>query len=89
LASAKHDVHLATEDDLRRDFPEFELGAAPPVGGGRPDPVIIERRLVGRESLVLEAGSHEESSRIAVDDFVRIAGAQPADICEDYPATSS
>jgi Ala-tRNA(Pro) deacylase len=83
LGVGKHDVHLATEDDLRRDFPEFELGAAPPVGGGRPDPVVIERRLVGRESLVLEAGSHEESIRVAADDFVRFAGAQPADICED------
>jgi len=43
----------------------------------------IERRLAGRESLVLEAGSHEESIRIAANDFVRIAGAQPADIRED------
>jgi len=32
---------------------------------------------------VLEAGSHEESIRIAANDFVRIAGAQPTDICED------
>ncbi len=83
LGVGKHDVRLATEDDLRRDFPEFELGAAPPVGGGRRDPVVIESRLVGRESLVLEAGSHQESIRIAADDFVRIAGAQPAGICED------
>jgi hypothetical protein len=32
---------------------------------------------------VLDAGSHEESSRIAANDFVRIAGAQPTDTCED------
>jgi prolyl-tRNA editing enzyme YbaK/EbsC (Cys-tRNA(Pro) deacylase) len=38
---------------------------------------------VGRESLVLEAGSQEESIRIAADDFVRIAGAQPTDTRED------
>lgn len=82
LGVGKHDVRLATEDDLRRDFPDFELGAAPPVGGGRRDPVVIESRLVQRESLVLEAGLHKESIRIAADDLVRIADARPADICE-------
>ena len=83
LGAGKHKVDLATEDDLRRDFPEFELGAVPPVGGGRRDPVVIDSRLAGRESLVLEAGSYEESIRIAADDLVRAGGAQLADICED------
>jgi Ala-tRNA(Pro) deacylase len=83
LGAGKHKVHLATEDDLGRDFPEFELGAVPPVGGSRRDPVIVDNRLLGRASLVLEAGSHEESVRIAADDLVRVAGAQLADICED------
>jgi len=83
LGVGKHDVHLATEEDLGRDFAEFELGAVPPVGGGRRDPVVVESRLGRRESLVLEAGSHEESIRIASDDLVRITGAQLANICED------
>jgi Ala-tRNA(Pro) deacylase len=83
LGARKHEIHLATEEDLRRDFPEFELGAVPPVGGSRPDLVIVDKRLAGRESLVLEAGSHEESVRIAAEDLVRIAGAQLADICEN------
>jgi Ala-tRNA(Pro) deacylase len=26
-------IHLATEDDLAREYPEFELGAVAPVGG--------------------------------------------------------
>jgi len=83
LGAGKHRVHLATEDDLRRDFPEFELGAVPPVGGGRRDPIVIDNRLAGRASVVLEAGSHEESIRLAADDLVRAGGGQLADICED------
>jgi Ala-tRNA(Pro) deacylase len=79
----KHKVHLASEDDLGRDFPEFDLGAVPPVGGGRRDPVVVDSRLAKRESLVLEAGSHEESLRIAAADLIRVADAQVADICED------
>src|SRR5712691_12403025 len=38
----KHDVHLASESDLARDYPEFELGAVPPVGGARRDPVVLD-----------------------------------------------
>jgi hypothetical protein len=67
-----------------RDFAKRELHFDTPHGSRR-----HRKATRGRESLVLEAGSHEESIRIAADDFVRIAGAQPADICEDYPATSS
>jgi Ala-tRNA(Pro) deacylase len=80
--SKKH-VHLAAEDDLRRDYPDFELGAVPPVGGARRDAVIVDSRVAARETIVLEAGSHEQSVRIAAADLVRAAGAEVADICKD------
>lgn len=83
LGEGKKEVQLASEEDLARDYGEFELGAVPPVGGSRSDPVVIDRQLAGRESLVLEAGSHDESIRIARVDLVRVTGAQIADISED------
>jgi Ala-tRNA(Pro) deacylase len=79
----KKDVHLAAEDDLRRDYPDFELGAVPPVGGARRDEVIVDSRVAARESVVLEAGSHEQSVRIAAADLVRAAAAEVADICRE------
>jgi Ala-tRNA(Pro) deacylase len=82
LGGNKHDVRLASEEDLGRDFPEFELGAVPPVGGGRRDPVVVDSRVAEREALVLEAGSHEESVRLATDDLIRLAHAQVADVSE-------
>jgi prolyl-tRNA editing enzyme YbaK/EbsC (Cys-tRNA(Pro) deacylase) len=82
IGVGRHKVHLATEDDLRRDFPEFELGAVPPFGGQR-NPVVVDERVAGRASVVLEAGSHDESVRIAAADLVRATGAQVADISED------
>ena len=78
----KHKVHLATEEDLRRDYPEFELGAVPPVGG-RSDPVIIDPKIAERESVVIEAGSHDESLRIAAADLLEVTGAAVTDISED------
>ncbi len=75
----RHTVHLATEDDLRRDYPEFELGAVPPVGG-RSDPVVVDPKVADRESVVIEAGSHDESLRLTAADLVHIAGAAVTDI---------
>lgn len=62
---------------------QYELLPHGRIGGGRRDPVVVDIRLVGRESRVFEAGSHEESIRIAPADVVRTAGAQTADIRAD------
>jgi Cys-tRNA(Pro) deacylase len=77
-------VHLATEDDLARDYSDFELGAVPPFGGPK-DRVIIDERLSARDSVVLEAGSHETSVRLKVADLVRLTGAKVADITREEP----
>ena len=79
----RHAVHLASEDDLRRDYPEFDLGAVPPVGGSRRDPVVVDLQLADRDSVVIEAGSHDESLRLAPTDIVHVAGAAVASISED------
>ena len=79
----KKTVHLASEEDLARDYPEFDLGAVPPIGGARHDPVVVDSRLAERESVVLEAGSHEESVRVPTGDLLRVTEAEVADICMD------
>ena len=78
-------VHLASEDDLARDYPDFELGAVPPFGG-REDHVIVDERLAGRDSVVLEAGTHERSVRLKAADLVRLTRAQVADIRREEPS---
>jgi Ala-tRNA(Pro) deacylase len=82
LGGGKH-VHLATEEELARDYPEFDLGAIPPFAGHRRDPVLVDRRLAERESLVLEAGSRTESVRMQTGDLVRLTEAEVVDICQD------
>ena len=77
-------VHLASEDDLARDYPDFELGAVPPFGGPE-DRVVVDERLAGRDSVVLEAGTHERSVRLKAADLVRLTRAQVADIRREEP----
>jgi Ala-tRNA(Pro) deacylase len=80
---SRKDVHLASEDALRRDYPEFDLGAVPPMGGAHGDRVVVDRRLAELDDVVLEAGSHEESIRLPTDALIRVTKAQVADICAD------
>jgi Ala-tRNA(Pro) deacylase len=78
-------IHLASEEDLERDYPDFELGAVPPFGGAG-ERVLVDTRLADRETVVLEAGSHEQSLRIRTADLLRLTKAEIADIAEEYGA---
>lgn len=76
-------VHLLSEDALARDYKDFELGAVPPLGGKSKDRVLVDTKLAERDSIVIEAGSHDESVRLRTADLIRVTEAQVADICRE------
>ena len=84
LGVAGKKVQLASEEELARDYPEFELGAVPPFGG-RERPVIVDERVASRDSVVLEAGSHKRSVRLKAADLVRLTSADVVDITREEP----
>jgi prolyl-tRNA editing enzyme YbaK/EbsC (Cys-tRNA(Pro) deacylase) len=45
----------------------------------------VDERLGARDSVVLEAGSHETSIRLKASDLVRLTEAQVADITREEP----
>jgi Ala-tRNA(Pro) deacylase len=49
-------VHLASEDDLVHDYPDFELGAVPPFGG--PEDRVVVDELLARARLGRPRGGH-------------------------------
>ncbi len=75
-------ARLASERAIADAYPGFELGAVPPFGGPR-DKVLIDGRLCVHESVVVDAGRHDESLRIKTKDLVRITGALLGDLCAD------
>jgi prolyl-tRNA editing enzyme YbaK/EbsC (Cys-tRNA(Pro) deacylase) len=81
LESGK-ELHLLTEEALRDEYPEFELGAVPPLGG-RQDRVIVDRRVTDLERVVFEAGAHDRSVRMETAALVGATGAQVADVAAD------
>ena len=79
---AGNELHLLTEEALRSEYPEFELGAVPPLGGRR-DGVIVDRRVAGLDRVVFEAGSHDRSVRVGMAALVAATGASVADVSAD------
>jgi Ala-tRNA(Pro) deacylase len=75
-------VELASEGTLVGAYPEFELGAVPPVGGA-PDRVLVDRRVEAEREIVFEAGTHDHSVRVETERLLALAHAQVADICQD------
>ena len=76
-------VGLATEEQLARDYPEFELGAVPPFGGASRDRVLVDSRVAEQPSIVLEAGSHERSVRLETAALLRLTAAEIVDVCTE------
>jgi Ala-tRNA(Pro) deacylase len=76
-------VHLATEDELARDYPEFELGAVPPFGGASRDRALVDSRVAEQPSVVIEAGSHEQSVRLQTARLLELTEAEIVDICKE------
>lgn len=76
-------IQLVPEESLRSDYAEFEYGAVPPIGGAHRDRVIVDTHIAEHDSVVLEAGSHNDSIRLATQDLIRVAGAKVAEICAE------
>jgi Ala-tRNA(Pro) deacylase len=76
-------IQLVPEESLRSDYAEFEYGAVPPIGGAHKDRVIVDTHVATQDTVVLEAGSHDDSIRIATQDLIKLAEAEVAEICAD------
>lgn len=77
-----HEVGLATEEQLAGAYPDWELGAVPPLGGAR-DPVLLDTRLASSETVLVEAGVHDASLRMKTTDLVAYTRASIADLAGD------
>lgn len=80
---ASRRLRLVAEADMAREFPQFEVGAVPPCGGGFEAAVVIDSRLLEEDRIVCASGDHMHSVLIDPRDLVAAADAHVADICQD------
>ena len=66
------EVRLATESEMADLFPDCELGAEPPVGSLFGMKTVMDAQLKEDEFLIMQAGSHTESIKIAREDWERL-----------------
>jgi len=64
-------VRLATEQELLRDFPDFELGALPPLGSLLGAPLYVDQEVLQHETVVFAAGSQTASVQIRTADLLQ------------------
>lgn len=82
LGSTRH-LRLASEDEIARDFPQFEVGATPPFGPNVPATAVIDRALLGQQQILCAADDHRHSVLVDPRDIVRVTAAKTADICQE------
>ena len=64
-------ARLATEQELLRDFPGFELGALPPLGSLLGAPLFVDQDVLQHDTVVFAAGSQTESVQLHTADLLR------------------
>jgi Ala-tRNA(Pro) deacylase len=64
-------VRLATEEELLRDFPDFELGALPPLGSLLGAQLYVDQEVLQHETVVFAAGSQTESVQLKTADLLQ------------------
>ena len=70
------EVSLATEDEFARLFPECEIGAMPPFGELFGLPVYVDPALEKDETIVFNAGNHQQTVKMRYADFKKIVRPQ-------------
>ena len=63
------DLRLAREDEFATAFPDCEVGAMPPFGNLYGIPVYVDSELAEDETIVFNAGTHEDSVHMKFADF--------------------
>jgi Ala-tRNA(Pro) deacylase len=71
-AAGKSDLHLATEAEFADLFPQCEAGAMPPFGNLYGLPVWVDEALTRDRHISFNAGTHEQTVRMAYADFARL-----------------
>jgi Ala-tRNA(Pro) deacylase len=81
-------LRLATEAELERDFPMFDVGAMPPLGPMMPMPEIVDVHLLYHEQILCAGGDHRHAIRMDPRDLMRVCEPRVASICESSDGRS-
>jgi Ala-tRNA(Pro) deacylase len=67
-------ARLASEEELGRDFPDYELGALPPLGALLEAQVYVDPEVLGHDSVTFAAGTQTESVKMGTQELFGTGG---------------
>ncbi|MDX1624156.1 MAG: YbaK/EbsC family protein [Gemmatimonadota bacterium] len=85
-AAGNPELRLAEEEEFEDLFPGCETGAMAPFGNLYDVPVFVDQSLRQDERITFNAGTHEDTIRMAYPDFERLAEPVQADFSEPIAA---
>jgi len=65
-------LSIGRESDIKRSFPDVEIGAMSPFGNLYSVPVVVDKELSEVPEIVFNGGSHSETIKLAYADFSRL-----------------
>jgi Ala-tRNA(Pro) deacylase len=77
---ASRHLRLATEDEIDGRFPEFEVGAIPPLGALIGSGEVIDPLVLAHDTIVCSGGDHQHAISVSPEALVEATGAIVADI---------
>jgi Ala-tRNA(Pro) deacylase len=67
-------ARLASEEELRRDFPGYQLGALPPLAALLGCELYVDPEVLGHETVAFAAGTQTESVKMRTAELFETAG---------------
>jgi Ala-tRNA(Pro) deacylase len=76
VREAVGDAHarLASEEELRHDFPDYQLGALPPLGALVGANLYVDPESLGHDTVVFAAGTQTESVKMRTQELFEEGG---------------
>lgn len=65
-------LRLATEEEIKEYFPDFEVGAEPPFGNAKKIEVFLDICLWSEEVIFFNAGTHKEIIKMQFKDLLSL-----------------
>jgi Ala-tRNA(Pro) deacylase len=67
-------ARLASEEELGRNFPDYELGALPPLGALLNAQVYVDPEVLGHDTVTFAAGTQTESVKMQTQELFGTGG---------------
>lgn len=82
VVGSKH-ARLITEDEMAKDYPDYEIGAVPPLGELFGVKVYLDKQLIHHDTVIFCGGTHTDSIKMKSQDYVNLVKPEIVDLVQE------